>query len=70
MLPNGVLLAFADGICNFSYPDLPNVRIVDVPFCVDAIEAQEQKIRDQIISSRLVHAAFEDVAPGEVRKLK
>ncbi|HQZ82057.1 MAG TPA: hypothetical protein PLR83_02445 [Pyrinomonadaceae bacterium] len=69
--PNGVVLVFADGVCNFSYPETRSrATVVDVPFCVDATEEQEQKIRDQIISSPLIQTAFEDVAPGEVRKLK
>jgi hypothetical protein len=69
--PNGVLLAFADGICNFSYPQMsPEVTIVDVPFCADATEDQKQKIRDEVMSSPIIDTAIEDVSPGEVRKLK
>jgi len=69
--PNGILLLFADGVCNFSYPENQSgVTIVDVPFCADATEEQKQRIRSDIVSSPLVRTAFEDVAPGEVRKLK
>lgn len=75
--PYGVLLEFADGICNFSYPQLSDVNnefsdvdIVDIPFCPDATEEKKQRVRSQIISSPIVYAAFEDVAPGEVKRLK
>jgi len=69
--PNGVLLAFADGICNFSYPQIsPEVTIVDVPFCANATEEQKQEIRDEVMSSQIIDTALEDVSPGEVRKLK
>lgn len=69
--PGIVLLEFADGVCNFSYPQIsPEVAIVDVPFCKDATEEQKAVIREKIISSPLVYTAFEDMDSGEVRKLK
>lgn len=69
--PNGVLLTFADGVCNFSYPEnRSGARVVDVPFCANATDEEKQKIRREIVTSPLVRTAFEDVAPGEVQKLK
>ena len=69
--PNGVLLAFADGICNFSYPEtIPERTVVDIPFCKDATEEQKSKIRDEIIMSPIIDIALEDLASGEVRRLK
>lgn len=69
--PDGILLAFADGVCNFSYPQTsPDVTIVNVPFCKDATEEQKAVIREKIVSSPLVHTAFEDIDSGEVKKLK
>jgi hypothetical protein len=68
---NGVLLEFADGICNFSYPRIsPEATIVDIPFCKDATEEQKAVIREKIISSPLVYTAFEDMNTGEVKKIK
>ncbi len=69
---NGDLdLLFADGVCNFSYPNtVPGVTIITVPFCKDATDEQKVQIRDRIISSPLVYAAFEDTDSGEVKKLK
>jgi hypothetical protein len=69
--PNGVLLEFADGVCNFSYPQLnQNITIVDVPFCAEATEVEKARIREQIVSSPLIYTAFEDIGIGQVRKLK
>ncbi len=68
--PNGVLLEFADGVCNFSYPQMSPITIVDVPFCADATEEEKDTIREQIVSSPLIYTAFEDIDTGQVRKLK
>ncbi len=69
--PNGVLLEFADGVCNFSYSQMsPEVTIVDVPFCADATEDEKARIRQQIISSPLIETAYEYGDAGVIIKLK
>jgi hypothetical protein len=69
--PNGVVLEFADGICNFSYPQvIPKRTVIDIPFCTDATEEQKSKIRTEVIASPLIEIAFEDIESGRVKKLK
>lgn len=68
--PNGILLAFTDGVCHIAYPDTEfKYKIADVGFCNEATDEQKKKVRDEVNSSAIVYKVFKNLRMEEIKNL-
>lgn len=68
--PNGILLAFANGVCGIAYPDTEfKYEVVDVGFCNDATEEQKKIIKEQVNSSTIIYKIFENLRMEDMKNL-